>query len=67
MIAAMISVPPVLPLAEKATPIPPPQNDELSGVVAMTRSGEPGKNSAADFYIRGVSSFKGVLQSLNRC
>ncbi|QIU93297.1 SusC/RagA family TonB-linked outer membrane protein [Bacteroides faecium] len=32
---------------------------QLSGVVAMTRSGEPGKNSAADFYIRGVSSFKG--------
>ena len=27
MIAAMISVPPVLPLAEKATPIQPPQND----------------------------------------
>lgn len=32
---------------------------QLAGVVAMTRSGEPGKNSAADFYIRGVSSFKG--------
>ncbi len=27
MIAAMMSVPPVLPLAQKATPIPPPQND----------------------------------------
>lgn len=32
---------------------------QLAGVVAMSRSGEPGKNSAADFYIRGVSSFKG--------
>ena len=28
---------------------------QLAGVVAMTRSGEPGKNSAADFYIRGVN------------
>lgn len=32
---------------------------QLAGVVSMSRSGEPGKNSAADFYIRGVSSFKG--------
>ena len=37
---------------------------QLSGVVAMTRSGEPGKNSAADFYIRGVSSFKGTSTPL---
>ena len=27
MMAAIISVPPVLPLAEKATPMPPPQKD----------------------------------------
>ena len=27
MMAAMTSVPPVLPLAQNATPIPPPQND----------------------------------------
>lgn len=33
---------------------------QLSGIVAMTRSGEPGKTSAADFFIRGVSSFKGT-------
>lgn len=32
---------------------------QLAGVVAMTRSGEPGKGGAADFFIRGVSSFKG--------
>ncbi len=32
---------------------------QLSGVVAMNRSGEPGRDGAADFYIRGVSSFKG--------
>ena len=32
---------------------------QLSGVVSMSRSGEPGKSSAADFYIRGVSSFQG--------
>ena len=37
---------------------------QLSGVVAMTRSGEPGKGSAADFYIRGVSSFKGSATPL---
>lgn len=37
---------------------------QLAGVVAMTRSGEPGKNSAADFYIRGVSSFKGTTTPL---
>ena len=30
---------------------------QLAGVVAMNRTGEPGKASAADFYIRGVSSF----------
>lgn len=37
---------------------------QLAGVVAMTRSGEPGKSSAADFYIRGVSSFKGSTTPL---
>lgn len=37
---------------------------QLSGVVAMNRSGEPGKDSAADFYIRGVSSFKGSATPL---
>ena len=30
----------------------------------MSRSGEPGKNSAADFYIRGVSSFTGNTSPL---
>lgn len=37
---------------------------QLAGVVSMSRSGEPGKNSAADFYIRGVSSFKGTSTPL---
>ena len=37
---------------------------QLSGIVAMSRSGEPGKNSAADFYIRGVSSFTGSTTPL---
>ncbi|MDR0961602.1 MAG: carboxypeptidase-like regulatory domain-containing protein, partial [Mediterranea sp.] len=37
---------------------------QLSGIIAVTRSGEPGKNSAADFYIRGVSSFKGTSKPL---
>lgn len=37
---------------------------QLSGVVAMNRSGEPGKDSAADFYIRGVSSFRGSATPL---
>lgn len=37
---------------------------QLAGIVAMTRSGEPGKNGAADFYIRGVSSFKGNAKPL---
>ena len=37
---------------------------QLSGVVSMTRSGEPGKDSAADFYIRGVSSFQGTATPL---
>jgi TonB-linked SusC/RagA family outer membrane protein len=37
---------------------------QLSGIVAMTRSGEPGKSSAADFFIRGVSSFKGTATPL---
>lgn len=37
---------------------------QLAGIVAMTRSGEPGKSSAADFYIRGVSSFKGNTKPL---
>ena len=32
---------------------------QLAGVVAMNRSGEPGKASSAEFYIRGVSSFTG--------
>lgn len=37
---------------------------QLAGVVSMSRSSEPGKNSAADFYIRGVSSFKGSATPL---
>lgn len=37
---------------------------QLAGVVAMSRSGEPGKDGAADFYIRGVSSFKGSSKPL---
>lgn len=37
---------------------------QLAGIVAMTRSGEPGKSGAADFYIRGVSSFKGNSKPL---
>ena len=37
---------------------------QLAGVVSMSRSGEPGKNSAAEFYIRGVSSFKGTSTPL---
>lgn len=37
---------------------------QLSGVVSMARSGEPGKNGAAEFYIRGVSSFKGTVTPL---
>lgn len=37
---------------------------QLSGIVAMSRSGEPGKNSSADFYIRGVSSFTGNTSPL---
>ena len=37
---------------------------QLSGIVSMSRSGEPGKNSAADFYIRGVSSFMGSSNPL---
>ena len=37
---------------------------QLSDSVAMSRSGEPGKNSAADFYIRGVSSFTGNTSPL---
>lgn len=37
---------------------------QLSGIVSMSRSGEPGKNSAADFYIRGVSSFTGTTSPL---
>lgn len=37
---------------------------QLAGVVSMSRSGEPGKNSAADFYIRGVSSFQGTTTPL---
>ena len=30
----------------------------------MSRSGEPGKGSAAEFYIRGVSSFRGSTTPL---
>ena len=30
---------------------------QLAGVVSMQASGEPGKNSASDFYIRGIASF----------
>ena len=30
MMAAIISVPPVLPFAEKATPIPPPQKEHCA-------------------------------------
>ncbi|MGL4412278.1 MAG: SusC/RagA family TonB-linked outer membrane protein [Bacteroidales bacterium] len=37
---------------------------QLAGVVAMTRSGEPGKGSSSEFYIRGVSSFKGTSKPL---
>lgn len=37
---------------------------QLAGIVSMSRSGEPGKNSAADFYIRGVSSFQGSSSPL---
>ena len=37
---------------------------QLSGVVSMNRSGEPGKGSSADFYIRGVSSFQGTVTPL---
>ena len=36
----------------------------LAGVISMTRSGEPGKNGAADFYIRGISSFQGTVTPL---
>ncbi|MGL4805333.1 MAG: SusC/RagA family TonB-linked outer membrane protein [Bacteroidales bacterium] len=37
---------------------------QLAGIVAMTRSGEPGKGSSSEFYIRGVSSFKGTSKPL---
>jgi len=37
---------------------------QLAGVISMTRTGEPGKNGAADFYIRGVSSFQGTVTPL---
>ncbi|MEG1616831.1 MAG: TonB-dependent receptor [Bacteroidales bacterium] len=37
---------------------------QLAGIVAMSRSGEPGKNSASEFYIRGVSSFTGNKKPL---
>lgn len=36
---------------------------QLSGVVAVQRSGQPG-SSSADFYIRGVSSFQGTVTPL---
>lgn len=37
---------------------------QLSGVVAMNRSGEPGRASSAEFYIRGVASFAGSNEPL---
>lgn len=37
---------------------------QLAGIVSVTRSGEPGKNGAADFYIRGISSFQGSSSPL---
>ena len=36
---------------------------QLAGVVAVQKSGQPG-SSAADFYIRGVSSFQGTVTPL---
>ncbi|MBO4755338.1 MAG: SusC/RagA family TonB-linked outer membrane protein, partial [Bacteroidales bacterium] len=36
---------------------------QLSGVVAVQKSGQPG-SSSADFYIRGVSSFQGTVTPL---
>ena len=36
---------------------------QLSGVVAVQRSGQPG-SSSSDFYIRGVSSFSGTVTPL---
>ena len=41
MMAAIISVPPVLPLAEKATPMPPPQKD-----APMTHAIKAGRGEA---------------------
>ncbi len=32
---------------------------QLAGVISMTGSGEPGRASASDFYIRGIASFTG--------
>ena len=37
---------------------------QLAGVVSLTKSGEPGKEGAAEFYIRGVSSFQGSTKPL---
>jgi len=37
---------------------------QLSGIVSMTRSGEPGRSGAAEFYIRGISSFRGATKPL---
>lgn len=37
---------------------------QLAGIVSMQASGEPGKNSASDFYIRGISSFTGNTSPL---
>ena len=37
---------------------------QLAGVVSLARSGEPGKDGAAEFYIRGVSSFQGSTKPL---
>ena len=42
MMAAIISVPPVLPLAEKATPMPPPQKDApMTHAIKGLGRGEP--------------------------
>ena len=37
---------------------------QLSGVVSLSTSGDPGRDSRAQFYIRGVSSFSGTTTPL---
>lgn len=37
---------------------------QLSGIVSINRSGEPGQGGAANFYIRGVNSFAGNASPL---